>query len=298
MTDPTVKKPWIAYGWIRVLLFIPGAFIIAALFSIPAAVFVLKLGIGTDPFQTLAQLLKGEWLWLVVLLEFLISLISVWLFRTYVDRKNMTSLGLDPTGFVGESATGLFMGPGLLGICAIVLMLSGHLTWTDIVYEPQSLFISFGLLVMIAFSEELVFRGYILGNLLDSFKNKWIALVISAILFACYHLTHPGIDTLAFANLFLAGVLFGLNYIHTRNLWFSMLFHLSWNFFQGPLMGFNVSGLHLSSLLLPDIKGDEMITGGEFGLEGSMPDTAVTLIAVLILAWAFERKYQAATRPA
>jgi len=130
-----------------------------------------------------------------------------------------------------------------------------------------------------------------LGNLLDSFANKWVALLISGILFAAFHFTNPGIHTLAFVNLFLAGLLLGINYIYTRNLWFSFLFHLSWNFFQGPLLGFRVSGLSLPSLLVAEPKGDLFVTGGDFGLEGSILNTLVSVIALLVLALYFEKKY-------
>ena len=30
----------------------------------------------------------------------------------------------------------------------------------------------------------------------------------------------------------IAGLFLGINYIYTRNLWFSIFFHFSWNFFQ------------------------------------------------------------------
>jgi membrane protease YdiL (CAAX protease family) len=170
-------------------------------------------------------------------------------------------------------------------------MLTGHLQWVDITPDPTTLFISLGMVVLIAFSEELVFRGYVLSNLLESFSNKWIALLLSALCFAIFHFSGPGINALAFANLFLAGVLLGINYIYTRNLWFSMSLHLSWNFFQGPLLGSHVSGLSLPTLLQTEMKGDWLITGGEFGLEGSVLNTALSLIAILILAMAFERKY-------
>src|SRR5258708_25291372 len=146
-------------------------------------------------------------------------------------------------------------------------------------------------MALIAFSEELVFRGYILGNLLDSVGNKWVALVLSSVLFAAFHFTNPGIHTLAFVNLLLAGLLLGINYIYTRNLWFSFLFHLSWNFFQGPILGFRVSGLNLPTLLVAEPKGDLFITGGEFGLEGSILNTTVSVIALCVLALVFEKKY-------
>ena len=66
-----------------------------------------------------------------------------------------------------------------------------------------------------------------------------------------------------------------------------------------PLLGFKVSGISFPSLLQAETKGDLMITGGDFGLEGSMLVMLLLLTAILILAWAFQRKYGApALRPA
>jgi membrane protease YdiL (CAAX protease family) len=294
MSDQATKNPWIQQGWLRVVLFGICFCIITLLIAIPALLIIVgvkKEDLQKDLIHTLAAQLTGNFLWLMLILECLISLISVWIFRVFVDKKSFASLGWERKGYGSESATGLFMGPALLGISALLLLLSGHLQWTDINWDPQSLFVSFGLLVLIAFSEELVFRGYILNNLLASFPNKWIALAISAILFAAFHITNPGMNSLAFANLFLAGLLLGINYIYTKNLWYSFLFHLSWNFFQGPLLGFRVSGLNLPSLLVAETKGDLLLTGGDFGLEGSVLNMAVSIIAVLVLALAFGRKY-------
>jgi hypothetical protein len=286
-------------GWLRVLLFCIGVTIITVLIVLfivmPVALHTdwKELDLNNDLPGILPKLLAGNFLWLVVALEFLVSLLCVWVFRVFVDRRSFSSLGLSPDGFLSESVTGFFVGPALLGISALGLLLSGHLKWMDISFDPQSLVISLGSLVLIAFSEELVFRGYILGNLLESFANKWVALAISAGLFALFHIANPGMNSLAFANLFLAGMLLGINYIYTKNLWFSFLLHLSWNFFQGPVFGFNVSGLHFPSLLQVWTKGDFLITGGEFGLEGSILNTAVSLTAVLVLGWVFEWKYRA-----
>src|SRR5450432_2551817 len=192
MVDQAAKKPLIKQGWLRVILFVGCASIIAAILSLPVSVFVLKQGLILNPFQTLAQLLQSQWLWLLVLLECIVSLVSVSIFRIFIDRKKFASLGLEPGGHITESIAGFFMGPALLGISALCLLLSGHLKWTDMVFDAQSLTISIGLLIFISFSEELVFRGYILNNLLDSFNNRWIALIISALLFACFHITNPG----------------------------------------------------------------------------------------------------------
>jgi hypothetical protein len=220
--------------------------------------------------------------------------VSVGIFRLWIDRKGLKGLGWSPEGFTGEAVIGLFMGPAVMGVAALLMWWSGHVAWVDIAWDPSSLFVSLGLMALIAFSEELVFRGYVLANLMESFSNKWVALILSSVLFAGFHFTGPGIHTLAFLNLFLAGCLLGVNYLYTRNLWFSFFFHLSWNFFQGPILGFRVSGLAFPSLLVTETKGDLFITGGDFGLEGSILTTVTAFIAFFLVAWAFERKYNSA----
>lgn len=296
MSDQVIKNPVIRQGWLRVLLFGVAFCVLTLLIAIP--VVILVAGVTTDELKTqllptLESLLTGSNLWLMILLEFAIGVISVGLFRLFIDRRGLRDLGWSPEGFTGEAVIGLFMGPAVLGIAALLMLVSGHLEWTDIVWDPSSLFVSLGLMALIAFSEELVFRGYVLDNLMQSFPNKWVALIISAALFAAFHFTSPEIYPLAFVNLFLAGLLLGVNYLYTRNLWFSFFFHLSWNFFQGPILGFRVSGLVFPSLLQSETKGDLFITGGDFGLEGSILTTVTAFITLFVVAWAFERKYNA-----
>lgn len=298
MADRVVKKPLVRQGWLRVLLFGIAFGILSIVIAIPTVVLlVVKMPMDQLQAQTLdslAVLLTGQYLWMMVLVELAVSGISVVIFRLWFDRKSLGSLGWDLAGLPNEALTGLFMGPAVLGTSALLMMAAGHLEWTDIVFDPSSLFVSLGLMAMIAFSEELVFRGYILGNLMDSFSNKWVALVLSSLCFAIFHFANPGLHTLAFANLFLAGLLLGINYIYTRNLWFSFCFHLSWNFFQGPILGFKVSGLTLPSLLVAEPKGDLFITGGDFGLEGSILNTVISVIALCVLALVYEKKYSSA----
>src|ERR1700737_4995619 len=200
MSDSSVKSPFIKQGWLRVLLFGACFCTITFLITVPVVLALTPLKIEDlekDLIHSLTNQLSGEFLWLMLLLELVSSLISVWIFRVFIDRKSLTSLGLRLSGYQSEAVTGLFMGPALLGIGSLILFLSGHVRWTDISFDPQSLGMSFGSLVLIAFSEELIFRGYILSNLLESF-NKWVALCISAGLFAAFHLTNPGMNTLAF----------------------------------------------------------------------------------------------------
>jgi uncharacterized protein len=298
MPDPTSKSPVIRQAWLRLLLFGITFIAIALLLGIVAIIAIVGTNLDAlkkGDAQFMSGLMAGDYLWLILLLEFFTCVISVSIFRLLIERRNFKGLGWELDGFVGEALTGFFLAPALLGLAAITILLSGHVQWTDIIWDPTTLFISFGWMILIAFGEELVFRGYILGNLMEWVPNRWIALGISSVLFAAYHAITPGIHTLAFVNLLLAGMLLGLNYIFTRNLWFSFFLHLGWNFFEGPILGFKVSGTTFPSLFQAEPNGDLFITGGDYGLGGSMPMTLFLLVAILVLAWAFERKYQRVT---
>jgi membrane protease YdiL (CAAX protease family) len=293
MDNSTDKKPLIAKGWVRVLLFVAVYFFVSLLLAVPAILFLTNVKsseLQTDIGQAMSTL-ASDYLWLIVLLEFLSAVICVFILRKFVDRKSFASLGFNTAGYWSDMIAGFFLAPALIGIGSLILYFSKHLEWDFNTFNAQTFFIEAVTLALIAISEELVFRGYILNNLLQSF-NKWPALIISSLLFTAFHLSNPGISTIPVASLFLGGLLFGINYIYTKNLWFSIMLHFSWNLFQGPLSGYKVSGINFSSLLQTDLKGDISITGCDFGFEGSFVATALLLITVLGLYLMYERRFK------
>lgn len=86
--------------------------------------------------------------------------------------------------------------------------------------EPSS-YIVFDILALCLFAplvEEAVCRGAIERRLLERFRNPWIAIVISAIIFSAMHLNlTQGITFL--------GILLGWVYYCTRNLWPCIFIH-------------------------------------------------------------------------
>ena len=296
MNSNLPKSPLIRQGWLRVLLFC--VFFLLVVLGIASIVGVIIVFMKKDEIQKgqaidMKALMMGDFLWLNSLIGLAASFLAVLLFRKIIDRKTMVSLGFQMNRFFRSSWSGLFLAPAILGAGTLILYFSGHLQWTDINFSASDLFIELGIMAMVALGEEIVFRGYILNNLMESF-NRWIALGISAMLFAVVHMMNPNYDFIAMANIFLAGILLGLNYIYTRNLWFAILFHFSWNLFQGPLLGYSVSGIHLPVLLQTELNGDQLLTGGEFGFEGSVIDLALTLITILVLSAVYARKFRAA----
>ncbi|MEP5433691.1 MAG: CPBP family intramembrane glutamic endopeptidase, partial [Flavobacteriaceae bacterium] len=119
-------------------------------------------------------------------------------------------------------------------------------------------------------------------NLMLSF-NKHIALIISSIVFAIAHGANPNISLFSLTGLFLAGIALGVSYIYTKNLWYPIAFHFSWNLFQS-LFGFNVSGQDIYSIIEFTVPENNMINGGQFGFEGSIFSliTELTLAALII----------------
>ena len=142
-------------------------------------------------------------------------------------------------------------------------------------------------------------RGFVLGHMLDTGMNKFLALVVSAFLFACLHLGNPGMTHFSLFNLTLAGILLGVAYIYTRNLWFPISLHLFWNFIQGPILGYDVSGIGEEDTLLKlNISDNTLMNGGDFGFEASLPCTILMIIAPGLIIYYFETKkvkYEEAT---
>lgn len=277
MTDSAVSKPLISAGWLRVLIFciVHLVLILCGVLLMTAAIHHFKGGTADA-----AGLMKGELLWAVILMSFAGSVVITYCFRRWVDRKTFLSLGLNYRHHGADMIAGITLAVSMLGLATLILRATGHLKWTDILFDDKTLLIALGDLLLVAFYEEIIFRGYVLNNLLESF-NKWAALGISASLFTLFHLGNPGFDFLSVLNLLAIGTLLGLNYLYTRNLWFSICFHFAWNFLEGPVLGYPVSGIHFETLLQTEMNGDENITGGAFGLEGSVIVLVICILAII-----------------
>ena len=251
------------------------------LVSVAAAFIAGGIWTKLHPEATTEQTIESlEFNALGLLLAAVLSVPLVLAARLFIDRRSLRSMGFQWQGFSRQAIAGLLMGIVLLGTGSLVLLATGHIWWIDASFDAASFFPALALFALIAFEEELIFRGYMLNNLMDS-MNKWAALCITTVAFALVHLGNLHIDVIAVVNLLAGGFLLGINYIYTRNLWFSILFHFSWNFCQGSVLGYEVSGLGFQSLLQMEKNGNILFTGGQFGFEGSVIATILLVIAIL-----------------
>ena len=216
------------------------------------------------------------------------SFAALWVATKFIDRKPLMSIGLSVKDKANEMLIGLGFALAFIGGLFLVLWLIGAINITGYVGFKPGVFIVSIMLFMAAFDEELIFRGYILNNMMDSTSNRWIALAGSSLLFALLHSGNTNVWStwVPMTELFAAGFILGISYTFTKNLWFPTFFHFGWNFFQG-LFGFEISGFNVDSwkIISHENTGNvpDIVSGGAFGIEGSVITLSCTIICTYLI---------------
>jgi membrane protease YdiL (CAAX protease family) len=249
-------------GWIRILSFLLPYISVVGLFQFVGAVI---LDVDIEDINSI----KTTFQHFIINLFGLVGLLLVlWLYMKYVDNEKFINLGFHLKNKSKHFYLGVFLGSFIMGFAYLLLSQMDEIKYVKTIFKIKEILLSIGLFFMVAVNEEVLMRGYVLRNLMYSF-NKYIALVFSSILFSLLHGFNPNMDWFSYLNLFLASILLGSTYIFTKNLWFPIALHFSWNFFQ-TLFGFNVSGQDFYSLIEFKTAKPNIINGGLFGFEGSI----------------------------
>lgn len=218
-----------------------------------------------------------------------------WLARQRIDRRSFTSLGLELTSASWrELGFGLLLGAVLMGLIFTSQLVSNSLVVEGSAFDlglaevVTRILSTLALMLLVGYYEELVFRGYILQNLVEGAGLVW-ALVISSILFGGLHLINPNATGFTLASITGAGLLMAYGWIATGRLWLPIGLHIAWNFFQGAIFGFPVSGIEIQGLLVLRDMGPEWLTGGKFGPEGGLIVLPAMALGALAIWW-YRRK--------
>ena len=183
-----------------------------------------------------------------------------------------------------------YMG-GLIGSALMLVpaLIMGGFGWASWQWNPKGISTILPNLLLfagVAAAEELLFRGFVFQRLISGL-GQWIAQLIIAAYFLLTHLNNPGmtgsVKAMASINIFLASMLFGLAFIQTKSLAMPLGLHWMANWVQGGILGLGVSGSEQSGLWIPAF-GDAPVwlTGGQFGLEASIPGLICVVIALLM----------------
>lgn len=213
----------------------------------------------------------------------LVALAAYAVFVRVLERRNPAAGELAPGPAARELAEGVLAGALLFGLTIGTLAalglyrVTGSNEWT-VILPALSLGVVSGVF------EELLFRG-ILFRIAQEGLGTWLALLLSAAIFGLLHLANPNATLAAgLAIAIEAGLLMGAAYAATGRLWVPIGLHFAWNFVQGGIFGVAVSGNAVTGLLQGELRGPELLSGGEFGAEASIVAVVVCVAGAAFYA--------------
>lgn len=233
---------------------------------------------------------KGDTLTsIAVVMGMVAAAIAVYVaYARLIEGRSPTELSLSGAG--RELALGLLVGAGLYTASVLILMVLGIYRIEG--FNPWTFLIPALVLALHSgFFEELLFRGVLFRSVEDMF-GSWISLVVSSAVFGLMHLINPTATlTGAIFISIEAGLLLAAAYMLTRRLWLSIGFHMAWNYTQSAVFSGIVSGgVSDPGLIRPIIRGPDLLTGGNFGLESSVIAFALcTATGIVLLVMAVRR---------
>lgn len=202
------------------------------------------------------------------------------MFQTFPDINFINVFVLKQnalSGFLKGSAIGfilILLAGGLLYALGYVNLSLGKIS--------VAVFIGYLLFfLLVSVFEELMFRTIPLFAFAERYHFIF-AIVINGLLFGFIHMNNPGFTWLAMLNISLAGALFSIYTLLKKNISWAIGIHFSWNFAQGTLLGYKVSGTNSTGLLVAKPIGPSYLSGGDFGIEGSI---FCSILLILLIIW-------------
>lgn len=213
-----------------------------------------------------------------------------------VDLRSWHESGLILNGtWIKECMAGIGMAALTMGLIFFTEWQTGSLEITGFGWERSNgtywlipVLVYFAQMASVGFYEEVMSRGYLLPNFKEGFtlgnlsphKATLLAIALSSALFGLGHIGNPNATLTAVSNIVLAGVMLALPFVLTGRLALSIGIHFSWNFFQGGVFGFRVSGMAFKdSVIQIHQGGTEWWTGGNFGPEAGL----IGILGILLI---------------
>jgi len=218
--------------------------------------------------------------------------LSVFLAKRFLDKESIESLGLRLNA---QAAFDLLAGIGItfvqMGFIYVAMLGLGWLTFEGFAWEFDSagtiikgILIFFVMFLLVGWHEELLSRGYHLQTIASGINLFW-GVIISSAVFGLLHLGNPNATWVSAAGIFFAGIYLAYGYIRTKQLWLPIGLHIGWNFFEGVVFGFPVSGLDIYALTRIEITGPELWTGGAFGPEAGLIVLPSLMVGGILIYW-------------
>jgi membrane protease YdiL (CAAX protease family) len=263
------SEPRLRAGWrlmIQVVLQITFTAVAALVFFLPYEVISRNTDISGLPFLLISEAI-----------EFPAILFSIFIARRFIDKRSFISFGLHlGRRTIIDILAGIGIAFVMMGLIFLFEFYQGWLSINSFAWNLESaqnvitqVSLFFVVFILVAWNEELMSRGYHLQTIASGMNLFW-GLIISSSIFGGLHLANPNATWVSALGIFFAGLLLGYAYIRTGRLWLSIGIHIGWNFFEGVVFGFPVSGLDIYHLINTGITGPVLWTGGPFGPEAGL----------------------------
>lgn len=220
-----------------------------------------------------------------VLCSYIFSAVILLLFVKYFEKTTFEYFGFSKENYLEaiKVGTGLVIF-SIVGIVAILLMSNNISLALSKDLKIGIIIILIILVLMQGFLEEVVFRGYLMTRLAAK-KGKWIAIILSSIFYLVFRMSNPSTSKLDLINIFLISIVMSLLYWYFDNILVIAIFHAFWNFISGVVFGFNISGIKVSDTIftVEAISDKQILTGGSYGIEGSIIATVFFAILGLLV---------------
>jgi membrane protease YdiL (CAAX protease family) len=207
------------------------------------------------------------------------------LYCRWFQKRQAYTLGFTKRNFLKEYLMGALIGTVMIALPALACVATKCVSFNiSNNANPLMILVFFVAFVFQGMGEEALFRGYLLTSLSRGAKT-WTAIIVSSLMFSLFHVANANFGLISFLNIFLFGVFAAIFMLKHGSIWAAGAIHTFWNFFQGNIFGFSVSGNPKFDTVLEATGAGfgKILSGGEFGLEGGLGATIVLLIAILIV---------------
>ncbi|MCT4596203.1 MAG: CPBP family intramembrane metalloprotease [Anaeromicrobium sp.] len=280
--------------------YLPNLFV-AILLGIGFFIVGQLLGVGVSIIISLIKIKFTNLSAFVTQLIIMFSLISacVFFWVKFIEKRKISTLGFYRKNAFKNYMRGFFIGLILFSIVTFILFVTGNAILdknfhgkVGVAAIGSVLLVLPGWIVQSA-TEEILTRGWLM-NVIGAKYNAGLGLIVSSMLFSVAHFLNPNVNSIALINIVLVGLLFGLYVIKYKELWGACGIHASWNWGQGNIYGFEVSGNRVDTGTLFKLKsiGPHWITGGSFGPEAGLVSTLILIIGIFVLLSLIKKEAQ------
>ncbi len=224
------------------------------------------------------------WYYAAILFSSGFMIVAALFYCKKFEKRKAYTLGFGKKGFVGEYLSGAVIGLVMITLPVVTCVATGSVTLTLAEsIDPLMIAIFFFAFVFQGMGEEALFRGYLMTTL-SRRTGLWGAVLINSLMFSLFHIGNASFNIIAFINIFLFGLFASVFMLKRGSIWAVGAIHTVWNFVQGNVFGFNVSGNPKFDTVFTATGSNfgAILSGGDFGPEGGLGVTVALLVAILM----------------